>query len=154
MNKISIISIIAGITLPLLGMSITPTRNAILSLAPEESVLALADKIDEQRVLSEQSDLKVIELQSQIDNQQQIVDEQNRSIKGQNEESKKVAECAELQSKNPMCNNQDYKKTLNDYLKTYLKQNVRSEDSKDDVDEWRETGTKNWNICQSVYSKC
>jgi peptidoglycan hydrolase CwlO-like protein len=61
------IAIITGIVVtPILGMAITPTRDLLLGLTPDEKILTLADKIDENRSTAE---TKLTELQSIIDSQ-------------------------------------------------------------------------------------
>ncbi len=79
MSKLTTIGATALITLavPTLAFTITPTRNAILSLAPDEQILALADKIDESRVTN---DAKINELQTQISDQQKVIDDQKKTI--------------------------------------------------------------------------
>jgi len=86
MNKTITIagSVIAGVALPLLGLTISPTRDAILGLAPDQAVLQLADKIDESRVSSEQTDAKIAELQSVIDSQQAQLADYQQQVEGQN----------------------------------------------------------------------
>ncbi len=87
MNKPLIItaSIMVGIALPVLGMTISPTRDALISLTTsDEKILALADKIDEQRVATDQTktenDAKINELQTQISDQQKVIDDQKKTI--------------------------------------------------------------------------
>lgn len=166
MNKSIVIagSIIAGITLPLLGMTITPTRDAILGLAPDQAVLQLADQIDAQRVSVDQakldaetakaeSDAKINELQSQVSNQQQVVADQNKVIEEQNVknvENQKISKCAEMRSKYVMCNSDNYRKTLGDFLNKYKGEHRLDSDSQDEIS----VATKNYNICQDVYSQC
>jgi|GEM_PF-2484492 len=78
------LGIVGGIVLlPVLGMAITPTRDLIMGLAPDQAVLSLADKIDENRVNSDQ---KSAELQSLIDTQRNQIAEQQSIIDGQKAE--------------------------------------------------------------------
>ena len=87
---IPIISGIVGIIIPVAGMTITPTRNFILGLAPDEAVLQLADKIDDSRVINEE---KMQEMQKTIEAQQIKINEQEARMeesKGdKNEENEK-----------------------------------------------------------------
>lgn len=165
MNKTITIAgaVVAGVALPLLGMTITPAREAIISLTTsDEKILALADKIDEQRTAAEQvkaeSDQKINELQSQISTQQQLADEQKKMIEEQekqNEENKKAIECAELYSKYSLCNNKErYKKTLSSFLSEYIADQTSTNTPEEEIKEWKERGTKNWNTCQDVYKQC
>ncbi|HBR71193.1 MAG TPA: hypothetical protein DEA27_00090 [Candidatus Moranbacteria bacterium] len=80
---IPIVSGVVGIIIPIAGMTITPTRDLILGLAPEEAVLKLADKIDENRVSLEQSNAKIAELQAIVDSQNAKLVEQNKLIDSQ-----------------------------------------------------------------------
>jgi hypothetical protein len=126
MNKTLVIaaSVIAGLALPFLGMTISPTRDIILGLAPDQAVLSLADQIDAQRVSVDQakieSDAKLAEFQSTIDaqqaklaEQQKLIDSQITSIKA---ESKVVqasvnneSTCRKLYLDNPDCNKATYR---------------------------------------------
>lgn len=91
MKKI-ILSIIGGFIIgalisPVVGMAINSTRNLILGMAPDEAILVLADKIDENLVSSEQSksetNAKMSELQLTIDAQQAKLMEQQKAIDSQ-----------------------------------------------------------------------
>jgi Skp family chaperone for outer membrane proteins len=93
MKKILLTSGIAifGLATPFLAMTITPAREALLGLAPDEAVLALADKIDTDRVDIEselsQKDEDIQKLQSTLDaqqaklaEQQEMIDENNKAV--------------------------------------------------------------------------
>jgi TolA-binding protein len=56
MNKTIATAAIAGsiILSPVAAMSVTPVRDALLGLAPEEQIVTLADEIDKSRVENEQ----------------------------------------------------------------------------------------------------
>lgn len=73
----------AVVLVPVLGMAITPTRDLILGMAPDQAVLSLADKIDTNKVDVEQ---KTEELQSLIDTQRNQIAEQQSIIDGQKDE--------------------------------------------------------------------
>jgi peptidoglycan hydrolase CwlO-like protein len=103
MNKIITIAIssVVGLALPVIGLTISPTRDILLGLPPDEAVLALADKIDESRVDNEN---KIQELQSIIDNQsieltnyREQVEEQNNEIENVNTSVKNTNETIEKQ---------------------------------------------------------
>ena len=73
-SKIKIASIVIGVLLvavliPVVGMAISPTRDLLLGLAPEEAVLKLADEIDVTRNSVEENSQKILELQATIDTQ-------------------------------------------------------------------------------------
>lgn len=83
-----IVGIVAAvILLPVLGMAISPTRNLLLGLAPDEQILALADKIDENRLSNEQAksetDAKITEMQSIIDSQKVELTSYQQQVAGQ-----------------------------------------------------------------------
>jgi hypothetical protein len=60
----SIIFFIAGAFLsPVVGMAIGETRNLILGLAPEEAILILADKIDEESIRNDAQQQQLTELE-------------------------------------------------------------------------------------------
>ena len=148
--------IIVGMALPLFGMTITPTRNAILGLTTDEKIDTLADKIDETKVATEQltsdSDTKITELQSQVSDQQQIVDDQKKMIDSQSAENERIAKCADLKSKYIVCNNPDMKKDLKSYLNS--KNRYSPDGSKSENQRWEKIGTENWNTCQDVFKQC
>lgn len=79
--------IIGALISPVVGMAINSTRNLILGMAPDEAILVLADKIDENLVSSEQSksetNAKMAELQLTIDAQQSKLVEQQKTIDSQ-----------------------------------------------------------------------
>jgi len=81
MKKSTIITIagilIFGLITPIIGMTISPTREILLGLSPEDSILKLADQIDTNRVSIDQ---KITELQLQVSSQQQTVDDQKKII--------------------------------------------------------------------------
>lgn len=79
-----------GLALPIAGMTITPTRNLILGLAPDEAILALADKIDEEAGKNDNQEQKINELQNTLSNQQKEVEEKERLAK--------IKECKEAQA--------------------------------------------------------
>lgn len=153
MNKIITIAIssVVGLALPVIGLTISPTRDILLGLPPDEAVLALADKIDENRVSSEQTDAKIMDLQSTIDNQsieldnyRKQIDEQNNKIETVNidnqeaqEKINKESECRKLYEENTECNHKNYQ-------------------NKENFDKWMEIYKKmdeNNNIKTNIYEK-
>lgn len=144
------ILVIAGIAIPFIGMTISPTRNLILGLAPNEAVLALADKIDENRISSDQlkteTDTKIAELQATIENQKSELanyqgkvesaksstEETVKNIIAENATSEKKAECekkiADLNSKIPK-----YEKEKDGCEKKY-----KDEDNRSAAETWTE----------------
>ena len=84
MKKTAIIivsSFLVGIVVsPILGMAISPTRNLILGMAPDEAILVLADKIDEESGRNNEQEQKLSEQDEKISNQQdQITCESRKS---------------------------------------------------------------------------
>lgn len=86
-----------GLVLPIAGMTITPTRNLILGLAPDEAILALADKIDEEVGKNDEQTQKINEQGQVLENlntaEQQRKEELNSLTKNQ-----LLASCKEKQS--------------------------------------------------------
>ena len=84
-KSLIIFGIVAAVVLlPVLGMAISPTRDLLLGLTPDNQILALADKIDQNRVSSEQTDVKILELQSTIDSQEAELFNYQQQIESQN----------------------------------------------------------------------
>lgn len=80
----AIAALIAGLVIsPFVGMAIGSTRSLILGLAPDEAVLQLADKIDDDRAGVDQ---KTNELQSLIDTQNSQIADQQKIIEEQKAE--------------------------------------------------------------------
>jgi TolA-binding protein len=106
------LGIVAGvIATPILGMTISPTRDVILGLAPDQAVLSLADKIDEQRVSTEQTDAKIKELQSVIDNQQSEIANYQQQIDNVKSETKKSVETEISNERKKQCDSRIKKYT-------------------------------------------
>ncbi|KKP68113.1 MAG: hypothetical protein UR66_C0008G0021 [Candidatus Moranbacteria bacterium GW2011_GWE1_35_17] len=95
MKKVLIVTgIVIGIlVVPFLGMTISPTRELIMGLAPDEAVLQLADKIDKSRAENESKiqELKVMnyEQQNKIQELQSLTEEQRAQFENQKSESAK-----------------------------------------------------------------
>lgn len=144
---------IIGVVLPVAGLSITPTREALLSLTtPDEKILALADKIDENRVSSEATDSKITELQSTIDAQQAKLAEQQQATDEQktvNADNQKIAKCAELRAKSNYCNRSEFKKSYSDYIEL-----VKSNLTDDDWNSEKEKAENYYKNCQNLFSQC
>jgi|GEM_PF-4077777 len=161
---IPIISGIVGIIIPVAGITITPTRDLILGLAPDEAVLQLADKIDENRINFDTkmvgNEQKIIELQSIIDDQKielsnykQQVESQNvkiTEIKSGNQiiqtQVDKQTECSKLYGEQPLCQS-DTRYRTKDKFEKMLDELEISKDEK-----YRRT--KIFNKCQEIISKC
>ena len=100
MKKLILVGILAfavGATIsPVAGMALSSTRNLILGMAPEEAILVLADKIDEESNRNDEQEQAIEELNSV--NQEQI--EQIEEINQDNDYYKKqecLAENTKLQ---------------------------------------------------------
>lgn len=166
---IPIISGVVGIIIPVAGMTITPTRNLILGLAPEDAILQLADKIDETKVSIDKTDTennnKMQELQTTIEAQQVRLAEQQKVIDGQNSQinSTKMesqttqnqvnneSECRKLYSANPECtiSNKIYrtKSAFDDFVDDQ-KENYDASDA--DIKGYKKT----FETCQGIIKKC
>lgn len=158
MNKtLVIVAIVAtAIFSPIVGMAIGETRSLILGLAPDEAVLQLADKIDEQRVVAEQakaeSDQKTGELQSvvadqqaQLVGQQQMIDEQAKA----NAENKRIMECQAQQKKVGGCSDKQYRLSLDAFIKERKAENPPAMENDDVVAAAKES----WKTCQVLYQE-
>lgn len=111
MNKLLTIgaTVITTLALPTIALTVTPTREAILSLAPDEQILQLADKIDGQRVSTEQTDSRIAEFQSTIDDQQvklaeqqKLIDEQENQISSIKDEAKAIVVKVDMECQRKM----------------------------------------------------
>jgi len=162
MNKTLIIagSVIAGLAIPFLGMTISPTRDLILGLAPDQAVLSLADQIDAQRVSVDQSkaesNAKLAEFQSTIDaqqvklaEQQKLIDGQISSIKAESQSVKNSVsnelECRNLYSDNNYCNTDTFrnKSTYDKVIDKKKSMGINLSDYKDKFEK-----------CQEIIAKC
>lgn len=93
-KTLTTLAIAAGvISAPVLSMSITPTRELLLGLTPDEQILAIADKLDTDKTELQQKlddkEQKITELQSALDAQSQQMTEQQEATE------QKVAEVQE-----------------------------------------------------------
>lgn len=158
MNKAIVVVAIVGTAIlsPIVGMGIGETRSLILGLAPDEAVLQLADKIDEQRVVAEQTqaenDQKTAELQVSIDTQQAKLAEQQRMIDEQekaNAENKRIMECQALQKKAGWCSDKNYRLSLDAFLKVKYAENKPAMENDDVV----AAAKKDWKACQDFYKE-
>ena len=168
MKKYIIIAVIAlaigAILSPVVGMAIGETRSMILGLSPEDSILQLADKIDESRVSTEQSktetDSKIAELQSTITAQQTKITEQEQMINSQitsvKAETQAVqakvsneAECRKLYADNRDCTFKDYrtKSAFNNWMETYKEMDKENNGSTNFYE-------KNYNEKKPIFDKC
>jgi chromosome segregation ATPase len=161
------IAIITGIVVtPILGMAITPTRDLLLGLTPDEKILALADRIDENRSTAE---TKLTELQSIIDSQKsEIADYQqqvatqdakitkaqtdiqtaNTAIKTTNETVAKQKDCSA--DVNKYCVSESFKDATE--FKNFLKQYEDNFDN-DAYKKYKDQFTTQFNNCQKAL-KC
>lgn len=67
--------LLGSLSSPFLGMAITPTRELLLGMAPEEAILILADKIDEQRRQDAEQEQNISQLQEEDTKQAQQIEE-------------------------------------------------------------------------------
>lgn len=173
--------VVTAIISPIVAMGIGETREAILGLAPEESVLQLADKIDTSRV---ENETKLAELQSTIDEQQIKLTEQQKMIdefKVQTNATataiatsvsaiNKEAECRKLYVDNSYCSTSAHFKTKAAFDK-YLKERGETyEKGKETCEEMSELRGKSYDCdsdkpeydvynakfkkCQEIIAKC
>ncbi len=160
---LSLIVGIVGIVIPVVGMTITPTRNLILGLAPEEVILQLADKIDETRVNVDQNkkdgDNKIQELQLLIDSQKSQIEEQQKTI---NEQSGQISSSkSEIQTvQNTIVKNKDCSVDVNKYCVSdsftdpdKFKKFLKNYEQFDNYSEYKDKYTKQFNKCQEAI-KC
>jgi hypothetical protein len=79
MNKTIAAAAIAGVAIlsPVASMGITPVREALLGLAPEDQILTLADKIDESRVANDQ---KISALEQELATAKQTITDQKETL--------------------------------------------------------------------------
>lgn len=163
LKTLIIIGAVVGILIgPVLGMAITPTRDLILGLAPEEAILKLADAIDINRV---DSDSKIQELQSTIDEQQARLAEQQKLIDSQKVAVEKASadvvantavvsnetECRKLYSANPECtiSNKIYrtKSAFDDFIDG---EKERTGQTDKQINSYKKT----YATCQDIIAKC
>jgi len=92
---IPIIALLLGIAIPISALSVSQSRNLILGLAPEEAVLELADKIDDNRndYLAQNE-----ELEKTIKNQQKEIESLKSSLETQLKETTAVATVTQNQN--------------------------------------------------------
>ena len=86
-----------GLALPIAGMTITPTRNLILGLAPDEAILALADKIDEEAGKNDEQTQKINE-QGQLLENLNTAEQQRKEELDSLTKNQLIASCKEKQS--------------------------------------------------------
>jgi hypothetical protein len=166
MNKTIATAAIAGsiILSPVAAMSVTPVRDALLGLAPEEQIVTLADEIDKSRVENEQ---KVAVLQEQVSTLTSQNEELSKAIEAQNvkvtEQAKAMeatkvetaavavkvsnqTECTELYRNNQVCTQKRYRdRTAFDKMIDDIK-----DSESDDV----KPRTKFFEKCQEIIAKC
>jgi vacuolar-type H+-ATPase subunit I/STV1 len=99
MNKTIATAAIAGVAIlsPVAAMSVTPVRDALLGLAPEEQIVTLADEIDKSRVENEQ---KLATLEQELASAKQVIAEQKDALEAQKaDHAVKATEQAVLSAK-------------------------------------------------------
>ncbi|MFA7209373.1 MAG: hypothetical protein WC120_03725 [Parcubacteria group bacterium] len=160
---------VVGIIIPVVGMAITPTRDLILGLAPEEAILQFADKIDETKLNVDQNktdnDNKIQELQLTISVQQTKIAEQEQVIAGQNAqiisakaESQAVrttvtneSECRKLYAELPECSISNKilrtKSAFDDFV---ANEKDEHDASNSDIERYKTKFDK----CQEIIKKC
>ncbi|EKE22224.1 MAG: hypothetical protein ACD_7C00020G0032 [uncultured bacterium] len=159
MKKVIIYSVIffvvGAVLSPVIGMAIGETRNLILGLAPEESVLELADKIDQNK---EDNENKMQEMQTLIEQQKATIDEQTQKLsqaEGSIESQK--SQIANVQAE--AVKSRDCSADVNQYCVSdsfYTKEKFdkymeRYEDfGKKEYEKYKEKYTKVFNDCQQA----
>jgi septal ring factor EnvC (AmiA/AmiB activator) len=166
MNKTIATAAIAGVAIlsPVAAMSVTPVRDALLGLAPEEQIVALADEIDKSRVENEQklasleqelasTKQKNAELEEVLASQAVKVEEQKQTSEAQKAEvatvsarADKQAECSELYRTNQVCTQERYRSK--DAFEKMI------DDIKDSEPDDVKPRTKFFNKCQEIIAKC
>jgi hypothetical protein len=150
---IPIISGVIGIIIPVAGMTITPTRNLILGLAPKEAILQLADKIDETRLNIDQiktdNDNKIQELQSTIEAQQVKLAEQQKAIDGQNGQINSTK--LESQTAQAKVDNETECRKLYSAFDDFIDNEKKNHGASDaDIKGYKKT----FETCQGIIKKC
>lgn len=148
--------VLTAILASILAMGIGEARSLLLGLVPEEAILQLADKIDEQRITTEQikaeNDQKTEEIQSVIVDQQTKLEEQQRMIEEQDAENAKIQktlECQALQKSSSWCGDTKYKLSLDAFLKKSREENPPAMENDDVV----ASAKNNWKICQEFFKE-
>lgn len=140
---------------PVIGMAIGETRNLILGLAPEESILELADKIDRNK---EDNENKIQEMQTLIEQQKATIDEQAQklseaedSIKSQKNQIENV-QAETVKSRDCSADVNQYCVSDSFYTKEkFDKYMERYEDfEKKEYEKYKEKYTKVFNDCQQA----
>ena len=65
---------------PIAGMAISPVREALLGLAPEDAILKVADQVDANR---QKNDEELATLKTLVEDQKTTIDEQNKKLSEQ-----------------------------------------------------------------------
>lgn len=76
MKKVSLAVgfVLLGMVTPLIGMAISPTRDLILGLAPDEAILKLADKIDQESTKNANQEEAISKLNTSNEQQKEQLD--------------------------------------------------------------------------------
>lgn len=167
MNKTIATIAIAGAALlsPVAGMSITPVREALLGLAPEEQITTLADKIDEGRVANEGTDAKVAALEAELASAKQKNTELENAVGNQKtiqdakiaeqavaiEENKKTADCAIQYSSAKFCQTEGYR---NSTEFSVVKKEIRDFFSDTDEAARISEAIERFNKCEDIRTQC
>jgi DNA repair exonuclease SbcCD ATPase subunit len=134
MNKTIATAAIAGsiILSPVASIGITPVREALLGLAPEDQIVALADEIDKSRVENEQkqteNEQKLAALEQELSAAKQTIAEQKTALEtqkadqiakdaAQSEQLKQEIEPRLLSDKKPTEEEKEKNKKVEDNLK-------------------------------------
>lgn len=148
--------IFGAVLSPVIGMAIGETRNLILGLAPEESVLELADKIDQNK---EDNENKMQEMQMLIEQQKATIDEQAQKLseaEGSIESQK--SQIANVQAEtvksrdcsadvNKYCVSDSFREAdkFDNFLKVY-----KDSFDKDAYEKYKKQFTEQYNNCQQA----
>jgi hypothetical protein len=171
MNKTIATAAIVGAAIlsPVASMGITPVREALLGLAPEDQIVALADKIDESRVENEQkqteNEQKLTDLQASLDAANTVIAEQKKTLEGQSEknaavekalveqkaDSDKKAECAMTYASHPYCKADAYR-TKSGFESE--KSNINKSENEEIKKEELKRAAERYGECQEIIAKC
>ncbi len=162
---------------PVLAMSVSPTRNLLFGLAPEEAVLALADEIDKSRVETETKllelentvatqaqslnayELQIAEQSGRLLEQEKLLNSQQAQVSSQaqvqqslNKQVETQANCQKLYSENIYCGGKTYKtkSAFDDHI-----EDLEDNDSdRIDTDKMVASAKAKYKKCQEIIQIC
>ncbi|MFA5986671.1 MAG: hypothetical protein WC819_04985 [Parcubacteria group bacterium] len=149
---------------PVAGMANSVTRNLILGMASDVTILAMADKVNDNKNSDEQLNTKISDLQSIVDNQktelancQQQIDLQSAKIEesdlkneGTQIKINNEVECRKLYSDNQECNTPSFRSELdfNRMIESY------KEGMPDKWKSYRDEKLIVFKKCQEIIKEC